>query len=203
MRMVADERTVAYGLKMPSRRKPRLARESWVAAGMKALVERGVQAVSVEPLAKELGVTKGSFYWHFASRAELLESLLETWEREGTLSVIEAVEARASSPAERLERLVLTTTKTTPYDELEGALRDWARTDALAAAAVGRVDRRRLRYVTDLLVATGLDRARSRRRANIFYRTLIGEFTYRSTGGRALSRRELEDVVHFLLAGQD
>ncbi|MEM9404605.1 MAG: TetR/AcrR family transcriptional regulator [Acidobacteriota bacterium] len=188
---------------MPSRKKPRLARESWVAAGMKALVERGVQAVSVEPLAKELGVTKGSFYWHFASRAELLESLLETWEREGTLSIIEAVEARASSPAERLERLVLTTTKTTPYDELEGALRDWARTDALAAAAVGRVDRRRLRYVTDLLVATGLDRARSRRRANIFYRTLIGEFTYRSTGGRALSRRELEDVVHFLLAGQD
>lgn len=161
-------------------------------------MDRGAQAVSVEALARELGVTKGSFYWHFKQRAELLEAILETWEREGTQRIIEAVEEESGEALDRLQRLVSMTTRPTSYDELELALRDWARTDRTAAAAVQRVDRRRLRYVTDLLVEIGLERPRARLRAHIFYRTLIGEFVFRSSGGSALSRRALDEVLSFL-----
>ena len=75
-------------------------REDWFAQGVRALREGGVEAVRVEPLARSLGVTKGSFYWHFADRPALLEALLALWERETAEVVTEA--ARAATPAQRL-----------------------------------------------------------------------------------------------------
>ena len=162
-------------------------------------MDRGVDGVAVEALARSLGVTKGSFYWHFEDRDDLLQALLTTWESEGTRRIIEWVEQEAEDPASRLAALVYRTSAVTDFDRLEGALRSWARTEERARVVVQRVDRRRLGYVTSLLVASGIGRAVARRRAEIFYRTLIGEFTYRSLGGRRLSKRALDDVIAFLL----
>ena len=66
----------------------RLEREDWTRAGLAALERDGVEAVAVVPLARELGVTRGSFYWHFASRDELLRRVLERWEREHSTDVL-------------------------------------------------------------------------------------------------------------------
>src|SRR5436309_819503 len=60
----------------------RLSKDDWLKAARLALLKRGPDAVRVEPLARDLGVTKGSFYWHFSDRADLLESLLREWEEE-------------------------------------------------------------------------------------------------------------------------
>jgi AcrR family transcriptional regulator len=63
----------------------RLGRENWMRAARRALLKGGPASVSVEALAAELGVTKGSFYWHFRSREALLEALLQEWEEEKSI----------------------------------------------------------------------------------------------------------------------
>jgi AcrR family transcriptional regulator len=78
-----------------------LTAEDWVRAAARAIEEGGVTAVAVEPLARKLGVTKGSFYWHFKNRGALLEAVLERWEEECTEAVITAAEG-ISDPRERL-----------------------------------------------------------------------------------------------------
>ncbi len=169
-------------------------------AGIDALRRAGIEAVAVEPLAKELGVTKGSFYWHFSGRDELQEAILDMWELEGTSRIIDVVEREDAGPDARLRRLVEITLRPTAYDELEGALRAWARSSQLAAAAVKRVDGRRLRYVTRLLQELGIERGVARLRAEIFYRTLIGELTYRAAGGQRLRLSVAEEILRFMLA---
>jgi AcrR family transcriptional regulator len=81
-----------------------LKAEDWVEAARAAMAEGGVDAVAVEPLARRLGVTKGSFYWHFKDRRALLEATLERWEEESTEARISA-SRRISDPRERLIRL--------------------------------------------------------------------------------------------------
>ena len=69
-----------------------LTAADWTRAALSALARGGLPAVAVEPLAKELGATKGSFYWHFADRQALLEATLELWERRDTDQVIAAID---------------------------------------------------------------------------------------------------------------
>src|SRR5829696_2020362 len=81
-----------------------LKAEDWVEAARAVMAEGGIEAVAVEPLARQLGVTKGSFYWHFKDRRALLEATLERWEEESTEARI-AASRRISDPRERLLRL--------------------------------------------------------------------------------------------------
>ncbi len=83
----------------------RLDRDDWVAAGLAALERGGVEAVAIVPLARELGVTRGSFYWHFASRDELLGAVLERWEHEHCDAVLDAL-ARIADPRARLSAML-------------------------------------------------------------------------------------------------
>lgn len=169
-------------------------------AAFRALAEGGIAALRVEPLATQLGVTKGSFYHHFADRRALLDAVLDEWEQRGTTEVIEATDAEASSPADRLRRLAHRTMTLDPVnDAIENAMRSWAATDTVAAAAIARVDERRLDYVTTLLRAAGLTTALARRRSRMLYRVLIGEFVWRSAGGPPASRADIDDLVDLLL----
>src|SRR3954453_8612881 len=79
-----------------------LTSDDWTRAALEALARGGLAAVAVEPLAKELGATKGSFYWHFADRSALLEAALDLWERRDTDRVIAAVDDETHDVATRL-----------------------------------------------------------------------------------------------------
>jgi AcrR family transcriptional regulator len=147
----------------------------WVSAGLRCLAERGIEAVRVEPLAKTLGVTKGSFYWHFADRAALLAAILKQWESTGTATIIEQVEAQGGSADARLLDLFY---RTRDADgRLEMAIRAWASVDAKAAKALVRVDQRRLNYLEALLHESGLPAFAARARSRLIYYALIGGFT--------------------------
>lgn len=128
----------------------------------------------VERLAAELDATKGSFYWHFANRAEVIAAAVELWERTATDEVIARVEAQ-TDPQTKLGLL---------FDEAMGNLEDGIAEVALAshrsepviAEAVARVTRRRVGYVTDLLVDIGFDPAEAERRATVIYASYLGYF---------------------------
>ena len=123
----------------------RTPRGQWVEAGLQALAAGGPEAVRVETLARDLGVTKGGFYWHFADRGALLEEMLQSFERVGVDDVIEYVEQDGGNGREKLRRL---------FDKAEGsdtrvelAIRDWARRDRSVARRLRRVDNRRMEYL--------------------------------------------------------
>lgn len=178
-----------------------LGRDDWLRAALTELVRGGIEAVRVEVLARRLNVTKGSFYWHFDGRADLLDALLDWYESAGTTDIITRVDAAAADPAHRLRALA--DVVFAPHDDVdlaEPAMRAWASVDPRAAETLERVDRRRVRYVTDLLVATGMAKAPARRRADLFYRLLIGEFVWRSHGGEPLSATARRELVALLLS---
>lgn len=153
-------------------RTSRLSRADWITAALEALQVGGLASVSVEPLAKHLGATKGSFYWHFRGREDLIAAALERWEHEGTDDVTAAVDT-ASGPARRLRALAATTLAGDDRPDLSVVLLPDAG-HPLVAAALERVTRRRMDYLTEQLQALGVDEQESRARALLAYTTFLG-----------------------------
>lgn len=140
----------------PAKKAPKLGRLEWVEAAFKTLTESGVTSIHVETLAKRLGVTKGSFYWHFKDRTELLEAVLEKWQEQ---YVIARVETMGGGPDDRLLNLLnIVPRQKGSYQHggsMELAMRSWARTDDNAMGAVEKVDRTRVDFVCDLFESRG------------------------------------------------
>jgi AcrR family transcriptional regulator len=148
-----------------------LCAQDWLDQGLKALARDGFTALKAEPLAKALGVSRGSFYWHFADVETFHAAILRHWREVAAERIIADVEAAAGddSPLQLLLRRV--------FGErlaLENAVRIWATIDPAARAAVHAIDRRRLSYVEGLLQAAGLSTKVARARAQIFYWTFLG-----------------------------
>jgi AcrR family transcriptional regulator len=149
----------------------RLSRDSWIDAALELLLQSGPDAVAVQPLARQLGATKGSFYWHFTSRDDLLRATLERWEAVATDDVIATVEAKSADPRTRAELLVEEVTTGRRPGELL-LLAGTEHPDV--AAAVERVTRRRIEYVARLLRSGGLTPAVAQRRATLAYAAYLG-----------------------------
>jgi AcrR family transcriptional regulator len=130
----------------------RTPRSSWIDAGLDALASGGPEAVRVEPLAQALGVTKGSFYWHFDDRGALLEALLDAWEHTLVDEVIDRVEAERGDARSRLRHLFVLAGagETRGLLRAELAIRDWSRRDDGVGERLRRVDNRRMEYMRGL-----------------------------------------------------
>ena len=154
---VADVNTGAYGFRMKET-KQRLGRQEWINAGFRALTDRGPEGLRVEPIARELGATKGSFYWHFKDLPDLQMSMLAYWELAATHRIIARLEALPRGWP-RLDALMHAVNL--PHDDqggagAEAALRAWGRTFAPAGEAVARVDAQRLAFLRDCLTDCGV-----------------------------------------------
>ena len=157
---------------MTGQRRPRLSRDDWTAAALAALAAGGLGAVAIEPLAATLGATKGSGYWHFANRADLVAATLDRWEQDHTAAVIAQVE-RSATPQVRLRDLFLLVMTHTGPNSVELALLASA-ADPAVAAALHRVTERRLNYLTGLFGELGFDPAEAHNRALLAYTTYLG-----------------------------
>lgn len=151
--------------------------EVWIEAGFAELARAGAEGVRVEVLAKNLGVTKGGFYRRFRDRAALLEAMLANWSA-GRISAIEAQTSLGGVNArERLRALVRLYSERMNTDAMaiELAIRQWARTDERAAAAVTAVDAARLKNVGQLYRAAGLSAEQADAQAFLFYSFIFGQ----------------------------
>jgi AcrR family transcriptional regulator len=151
-----------------------LTRQDWIDRGLSLLANSGVEAVRVEPLSKLLGVTKGSFYWHFKNREDLLMALLQTWidlETDGIIAQVDALKGDANQKLLTLFELAVQ-----DYGQIETAIRAWATIDVKIAAVVAQVDRRRLDYTRDMFLQIGFTPFEAIVRARLVYYALIGEF---------------------------
>ncbi len=128
------------------RGRPGVSKAQWLEAGLKTLSEGGIAALTVEGLAKQLGISKAGFYWHFKNRDDLLRQLLDYWTHELTVVVTSNPELLSMAPEQRLVKAakMISDFRLAKY---ELAVRHWALQDAQAAEAVKEVNKIRMDFV--------------------------------------------------------
>ncbi|MEE4348985.1 MAG: helix-turn-helix domain-containing protein [Pacificimonas sp.] len=150
--------------------------KDWIAAARDMLIEGGIAAVQINPLAMRLGVTRGGFYWRFKNRRELLENLLIDWESSNARHFLDRL-AEPGTPQERWERLVRLWIEEKQFDpQLEAAIRQWARIDSDVRQRVQTIDQGRIEAIADIFRQTGRDEVEALIRARITYFHQIGYY---------------------------
>lgn len=170
---------------------PRLSVQDWVQAGFGLLAEEGIKALTLDRLCRRLGVTKGSFYWHFADMKTYRQALTDTWaavrdEERGDFDALSVL-----PPRERLSRMMLSLVGPRHW-MLERAMREWARSEENVAHAVRAADRWVLGAVRQVFLDDGFDADEADMRAHTTFAAGIG-FLHLSgsrPNARAISRRD-------------
>lgn len=179
---------------MEDREDPRLGPDAWVKAAYEAFEAGGVGAVRVDPLARKLGITRGSFYWHFKDRQALLRAVIDRWDKTSTEATIEANEAAGGAPSERLLRLLRTCASDDGRFEI--GIRAWANDDEEARRTLQRIDGRRIAYMARLATEAGVEGDDALARARVGYLAWLGSYMDAVPSG---TERRLADMDYLWL----
>ena len=176
----------------------RLNRDDWLNAAFDAVVEGGFERVRVLALAQSLGVTRGSFYWHFADHAELVDALLARW-REGEHEVVRRLQGEFTGAPQADLLLLLDAALARAGADLENmrfelALRGQGRRDPTVATMLAEVDAQRMALFTEKFLRYTGDEAKSAELALLFYLAIVGSY-------QALSRPKNPPQIKELLQG--
>ncbi len=150
----------------------RLSATDWELAALDVLAANGVAAVAVESLARTLGVTKGSFYWHFPTREALLKAAIDRWEQRDEDQVISRVE-RIAEPRERLRELFHRVSREVQSHLVYAALLQ-ASDNALVQPVIERISKRRLALLTEAYAEAGFEPLAAKHRARLAYTAYSG-----------------------------
>jgi AcrR family transcriptional regulator len=203
-------RAIAAAARTPKARKApalpparNLTPDDWIAAATNRLVVNGVDAVRVDLLARQLNVSRGSFYWHFQSRDELLRRVLIAWQVAQTEQII----ARYRRQGFTREALIRELTEL-PFhgraavrgSSIELAIRAWARRDDTARTVVDEVDAKRLSYLQECFVVMGFDKQQAGARAFVLYCYMQSESLFRNQGTDEEKSERRRFIADMLLA---
>jgi len=191
--MLAPVNTVVYGGAMTDQ----LSVQDWLDRGLKTLATQGFSALKAEPLAKAMGVSRGSFYWHFADIDAFHAAILKAWREVAAEAIISDIEAASAGddPLVILLRRVFSEKLA-----LERAVRNWAAFNAAARGAVQAIDRRRLDYVEGLIEARGVAPAMAQARAQILYWAFLGYALSDKPLPRAPREAVIEELARIALS---
>lgn len=169
----------------------RLSAADWVRAGLRALASSGFTALKADSLAKALGVSRGSFYWHFADIDAFHQAVLQGWREIAYDNIVEELQG---SPAQRLRHLL---SRAFRADQpLERAVRAWATAQPKVRAMVADVDARRRNYLERLLGEAGVGTPTAAARVRILYWAYLGQVL----AGERLPAEQWHAVLNELVA---
>jgi len=153
-----------------------LDRAAWIAGALKIVATDGIDGLRVESLAKQLGVTKGSFYWHFKDRRDLIDAVLDDWRASRIQDIRKQTAAELGGELAALRHTidVYAAAKNRKGISIEAAIRLWARQDANGLAVVEEVDAERLACTRRLFLALGLPPAEAAARSALLYAYVFG-----------------------------
>lgn len=171
----------------------RLSAADWEDAALATLAESGVGAVAVEALARRLGVTKGSFYWHFPTREALLQAALERWEQSDEQEVLAPI-AAVADPRERLRELIRQVSHKRPSHAVFAALLK-SMDQAPIRPLIERVSQRRIEFVTEAFRHAGFDAVTAANRARLAYSAYVGFVQLAQIGQPRMSHDEFEAYI--------
>lgn len=158
------------------RKRATLTKDDWIRAAMELLRTRGIEGVRVLTLAQKLRVSRGSFYWHFENRQDLLDSMLDWWDREMTDPVIKLANATRGGAEKRL-LVAGESILRDGYADYELAVRSWADGDKQAARVLRRVLNKRLNYISSLFREVGFSPSEAEARGHLLAIYLMSEGT--------------------------
>jgi AcrR family transcriptional regulator len=170
---------------------PRTPRTSWIDAGLRALAAGGPDAVRIDVLAGELGVTRGGFYWHFGSREAFLEELLDEWERRCTDEAVQRVESEGGDARDKVWRAGMFTFSKDLLP-IDLAVRYWARREPSVAKRLRRVDNRRIDYLRTLISSFCPDEDEVEARSMLAFSLAIGNHFIAADHGTRSRKHVLE-----------
>jgi AcrR family transcriptional regulator len=177
----------------------KVSRDEWIDAARATLIREGIAGVKVERLAKKLGVTRGGFYWFFKSRGELLDALLEDWERRNTKPFFDVIDKAGPDGLEQLKLLndvwVAERDFSPHYD---AAVREWARISPAAHKVVARIDRVRIGLVTRMCEAMGYEGDDAFIRARIIYFHQVGYYSLELHESKATRQKYYPTYIKIL-----
>ncbi len=156
----------------------RSTREEWLRAAVDLIVAGGVDRVKVQVIARQLGVSRSSFYWFFKSRQDLLDQLLAHWQATNTAAILERAGREADTPCRSVLNVFECWVKETLFDpRLDIAVRDWARKSEKARQAVDAGDEERMRALTAMFRRHGYAEDEAFIRARVLYYMQIGYYS--------------------------
>jgi len=156
----------------------RLSREDWLNAAVRAIVSGGVDQVKVQVMARNLGVSRSSFYWFFRSRQDLLDQLLAHWRATNTAAIVERAERSAATPCRSVLHVFECWVREEYFNpRLDIAVRDWARKSDRARQAVDEADEERVRALTRMFERHGYAAPEAFIRARVLYYMQIGYYS--------------------------
>jgi AcrR family transcriptional regulator len=149
-------------------------RYDWLAAGMEVFIKEGIDAVRITRLADELGVTRGSFYWHFANRDDLITALVDYWQEKNTSAIVASFD-NISSLKEGIFEFFDTCLDVNQFDpRLDLAIREWARRSKEIRDKVDEADKTRVQAITDFFARFAYPMPEAFIRARVLYFSQIG-----------------------------
>lgn len=181
-----------------------LTPETWIDAATEVLVDQGIDHVRVDVLATQLGVTRGSFYWHFRDREDLLRRVLQAWRERATVALTRRLESDRSDPLEQLRNaasLPFRGRAAAKAARIELAIRAWARRDEMAREAVDEADAARLAHHERIFTALGFAPDEARGRAFLMYGYEVAESLLHRQGSAAERDARRAFVERFMQAG--
>ena len=151
----------------------RLSAADWERGALEMIAQEGVGALAVEALARRLGVTKGSFYWHFKNREALLQAALNRWEADDDGELQQHIGAAGDAPRERLGALFRWVSGEAQAHRIYAALLQ-ALDHPLIRPTMMRVSQRRMDFLESAFREAGLDPVAARHRARLTYAAYVG-----------------------------
>jgi AcrR family transcriptional regulator len=172
----------------------RLSPQAWIDAATAVLVDQGIDHVRVDVLARELRVSRGSFYWHFRDREALLRAVLQHWADQTTAQLTQRLKTASGDAQERLAQvasLPLRGRSAARAARIELAIRAWARRDAMAREALDAADAQRIAYHAQIFKGLGFAASQAQHRAFLMYSYEVAEsLLHRQGSARARAARQ-------------
>lgn len=157
-------------------REPQLTRDDWIVAALHALLAEGIEAVQITRLARDLNVTRGSFYWHFKSRQDLLDGILAEWRARNTGIMIDVLTHAPRFEAGILDLFSVWADHSRFDARLDQAIRDWGRRASDIRHMVETEDDDRLQAITGFFVRHGYEPTEAFIRARVIYFTQLSYY---------------------------
>jgi AcrR family transcriptional regulator len=186
---IAIVNTLRYGAIMDQK----LNRQRWLTAGLQTLADEGPEGLRIMLIAQQLGVTKGSFYWHFKSLEDYQDALLEEWERCYTQEAIRCLESDNSDHSTKLRNWIIGAA----YSDfrLDRAIRSWSLNNSAVREVRSRVDHERINYLAKLLRGVGWPKDEALTLGQWTYCAWVG---YATLDGPATTEKQLKVILSLL-----
>lgn len=180
--------------------KVQLDRSAWVRAAIDVLAKEGIAGIRVEVIAKHCKVTKGSFYWHFKDRQDLLDAMLQYWKEGRIRDIVKQTQAETGKERERIFHVidVYSAARNRKGMHIELAIRDWARREPAVEAVVEEVEKIRLERAGSLFLACGMPPQDAASRSLLLYSYVFGQslMTFDREGPEAAGvRHHIAEII--------